>query len=126
MVKRFLLISMVIAILIFSLVSAFAEICSDGEPLVLVNESGREITGLYLTLSGREEWSPNRLEAPLANGKEVSSNIERNSIIGLSDIRITFVDGSEVLWRKLPILEIFNLKINSKTEPIYERIKLGS
>ena len=63
MVKRVLLISMVIAILIFSLVSAFAEICSDGEPLVLVNESGREITGLYLTLSGREEWSPNRLKS---------------------------------------------------------------
>ncbi|WP_455760207.1 hypothetical protein [Cloacibacillus evryensis] len=117
-----------------ALISAFmaagtlyaAECSGGGAPLEIVNKSGREITGLFLSQTGRESWSPNRLSGPLAAGASASCDIGRDGILGLSDLKLTLKEGGKIIWRRLPILEIFSITADDKLEPRYERIKLGS
>ena len=88
-------------------------------PLEIVNESGVEITSLRISYTGAEKWSDNRV------GGRAELDIGRGSILGISDIKIT-AGGREVIWRRLPILEIFSITVDGKLEPRYERIKLGA
>ena len=76
-----------------------AECAGGGAPLEIVNKSG---------------------------GASVSCDIGRDSILGLSDIKLTMSDGREIVWRRLPILEIFSITADKDLKPRYERIKLGS
>lgn len=94
-------------------------------PLEIVNESGVEITSLRISYTGAEKWSENRVVTPIHNGGAAELDIGRASILGISDIKIT-AGGREVVWRRLPILEIFSVTVNEKIEPRYERIKLGA
>lgn len=94
-------------------------------PLEIVNESGVEITSLRISYTGAEKWSENRVVTPIPNGGAAELDIGRASILGISDIKIT-AGGREVVWRRLPILEIFSVTVNEKIEPRYERIKLGA
>ena len=103
-----------------------ADCAGGGAPLEIVNKSGREITGLYISQTGKGQWSANRLPKALAAGAQTSCDIGRDEILGLSDIRLTLKEGGEVIWRRLPILEIFSITVNNRLEPQYERIKLGS
>ena len=103
-----------------------AECAGGGAPLEIVNKSGGNITGLSISQTGMERWSANRLTEPLAAGASVSCDIGRDSILGLSDIRLTMSDGREIVWRRMPILEIFSIIADEGLKPRYERIKLGS
>lgn len=103
-----------------------AECAGGGAPLEIVNRSGGEITGLSLSQTGMEKWSANRLTEPLAAGASASCDIGRDSILWLSDIKLTMSDGLEIVWRRLPILEIFSITADEGLKPRYERIKLGS
>lgn len=94
-------------------------------PLEIVNESGVEITSLRISYTGREKWSENCVNSPIPFGGKAELDIGRAAIIGISDIKIT-AGGEEILWRRLPILEIFSITVNEKFEPQYERIKLGA
>lgn len=94
-------------------------------PLEIVNESGAEITSLRISYTGAEKWSENRIAVPIPDGGKAELDIGRASILGISDIKIT-AGGREVVWRRLPILEIFSVTVNEKIEPRYERIKLGA
>ncbi len=94
-------------------------------PLEIINKSGVEITSLRLSQTGTEKWSENRAPSPVADGAAESLDIERASILGLCDIKIT-AGGREVIWHRLPMLEIFSITVDKKLEPLYERIKLGS
>ncbi len=94
-------------------------------PLEIVNESGVKITSLRISYTGAEKWSENRVVTPIHNGGAAELDIGRASILGISDIKIT-AGGREVVWRRLPILEIFSVTVNEKIEPRYERIKLGA
>lgn len=103
-----------------------AECAGGGAPLEIVNKSGREITGLFISQTGKNQWSANRLPKPLAAEAQASCGIGRDEILGLSDIRLTLKEGGEIIWRRLPILEIFSITVDNRLEPQYERIKLGS
>ncbi|MDO5115751.1 MAG: hypothetical protein Q4D58_06605 [Synergistaceae bacterium] len=103
-----------------------AECASGSQPLELLNKSGAEIISIELSQTGMEKWSPNRLDAPLADGASASCDIWRGEILGLSDLRVTLRGGKEIIWRRLPVLEIFSLTVNSELKPEYERIKLSS
>ena len=94
-------------------------------PLEIVNESGVEITSLRISYTGAEKWSENRLASPVPDGGRAELDIGRGSILGISDIKIT-AGGREIIWRRLPILEIFSITVDGKLEPRYERIKLGA
>lgn len=94
-------------------------------PLEIVNESGVEITSLRISYTGAEKWSENRVASPVPDGGRAELDIGRGSILGISDIKIT-AGGREVIWRRLPILEIFSITVDGKLEPRYERIKLGA
>ncbi|WP_294193499.1 hypothetical protein [uncultured Cloacibacillus sp.] len=94
-------------------------------PLEIVNESGVEITSLRISYTGREKWSENCVNSPIPFGGKAELDIGRAAILGISDIKIT-AGGEEILWRRLPILEIFSITVNEKFEPQYERIKLGA
>ncbi len=126
------------AALLFLILPAFAEVCAtmppaeeqqEGKdiPLGFVNSSGSEIKAIFLSQSGRDVWSQNLLkDGPLKNGEQVDLDIKRESILGLSDIKIIYSSGEEKLWKKLPILEIFEITNKKDGEPGYERIKLGA
>lgn len=43
-----------------------------------------------------------------------------------TDIKIIYSSGKEKIWKKLPILEIFEITDKKDGEPVYERIKLGA
>ena len=94
-------------------------------PLEIVNESGVEITSLRISYTGREKWSENCVKSPIPFGGKAELDIGRAAILGISDIKIP-AGGEEILWRLLPILEIFSITVNEKFEPQYERIKLGA
>lgn len=94
-------------------------------PLEIVNESGVEITSLRISYTGAEKWSENRVASPVPDGGRAELDIGRGSILGISDIKIT-AGGREIIWRRLPILEIFSITVDGKLEPRYERIKLGA
>lgn len=94
-------------------------------PLEIVNESGVEITSLRISYTGAEKWSENRVASPVPDGSRAELDIGRGSILGISDIKIT-AGGREIIWRRLPILEIFSITVDGKLEPRYERIKLGA
>ena len=87
--------------------------------------SGVEITSLRISYTGAEKWSENRVASPVPDGGRAELDIGRGSILGISDIKIT-AGGREVIWRRLPILEIFSITVDGKLEPRYERIKLGA
>lgn len=125
-------------VFIFLALPALAEVCStqspaedpseeNGLPLEFINSSGSEITGIFISETGRNIWSENLLkETTLKNGKDASLNIKRDSILGLTDIKIIYSSGKERIWKKLPILEIFEITNKKNGEPDYERIKLGA
>ena len=90
-------------------------------PLEIVNESGVEITSLRISYTGAEK----RVASPVPDGGRAELDRGRGSILGISDIKIT-AGGREIIWRRLPILEIFSITVDGKLEPRYERIKLGA
>ena len=117
---------------------AFADVCSTtapaeekqeeaGIPLEFINSSGSEINAIFISETGRNIWSENLLkETPLKDGADASLDIKRKSILGLTDMKIIYSSGKEKIWRKLPILEIFEITDKKEGEPLYERIKLGA
>lgn len=125
-------------IFIFLALPVFAEICStqlpeeaqpkkEGIPLGFFNNSGSEINGIFLSETGRNIWSENLLkDTPLKNGENAGLDIKRESILGLTDIKIIYSSGKERIWKKLPILEIFEITNKKNGEPGYERIKPGA
>lgn len=110
---------------IFSCCTYAAE-CAGGTPLEIINQSGAGITGLYISQTGMNKWSANCLVGQVKKGETYLADIGRNDILGLSDIKLELDDGREVIWRRMPILEIFSVTVSDKAEPIYERIKLAS
>ncbi len=132
--------TVVIAAVIFLLLAlpAYAEVCAttpaaeeqteeNGIPLKLINTSGTDINGIFISETGRNAWSKNLLKvSPLKNGEDASLDIKREKILGLTDIRIIYSSGGERIWIKLPILEIFEITHKKNGEPAYERIKLGA
>lgn len=113
-----------LALLILPSCGCIAAAASDW-PLEIVNESGVEITSLIISYTGAEKWSGNCVTAPIPDGGRAELDIGRASILGISDIKIT-AGGREVLWRRLPILEIFSITVDGKLEPRYDCIKLGA
>lgn len=124
--KFFILFAMALILTLPAEALCAAECEGGGAPLEIVNRSGGEITGLSLSQTGMEKWSANRLTEPLASGASASCDIGRDAILGLSDIKLTMSGGKEVIWRRLPILEIFSITADEGLKPRYERIKLGS
>ena len=130
----------VLAAIIFLILAlpAFAEVCSTtppaeekqeekGIPLEFINSSGSEINGIFLSETGRNIWSENLLkDTSLKNGENAGLDIKRESILGLTDIKIIYSSGKERIWKKLPILEIFEITNKKNGEPGYERIKPGA
>lgn len=126
------------AALLSLILPAFAEVCAtmppaeeqqEGKdiPLGFVNSSGSEIKAIFLSQTGRDAWSQNLLkDGPLKSGGQTDLDIRRESILGLSDIKIIYSSGEEKLWKKLPVLEIFEITNKKDGEPGYERIKLGA
>ena len=98
-----------------------------GIPLEFINSSGSEINGIFLSETGRNIWSENLLkDTSLKNGENAGLDIKRESILGLTDIKIIYSSGKERIWKKLPILEIFEITNKKNGEPGYERIKPGA
>lgn len=129
-----------LAAIIFLLLAlpAFAEVCSVtspaeekqdeiGIPLQFINSSGSEINAIFISETGRNIWSENLLKVTaLKDGEDASLQIKRYSILGLADIKIIYSSGKESIWKKLPILEIFEITGKKDGEPGFERIKLGA
>ncbi len=125
-------------IFLFLALPVFAEVCATapaaeeqqqekGIPLQFKNSSGTEIREILISETGRNDWSENLLkDTPLKNGEEISLYIGRENILGLSDLKIIYSQGKERIWKKLPILEIFEITHKNNGEPAYERIKLGA
>lgn len=114
-----------LALLVLPAPGRVPAVAANDWPLEIVNESGVEITSLRISYAGAEKWSENRITSPVPDGGAAELDIGRSSILGISDIKIT-AGGREVVWRRLPILEIFSVTVNEKIEPRYERIKLGA
>ena len=125
-------------IFLFLALPAFAEVCSTtppaeeqqeetGIPLEFKNSSGSVIYAIFISETGRNIWSENPLkDKALNDGENASLDIRRKNILGLSDIKIIYSSGREKIWKKLPILEIFEITDKKDGEPGYERIKLGA
>lgn len=124
--KLFALFSAAALIFIASRVPPAAECGSGGAPLEIINRSGSEITSISISRTGMEKWSHNYLKEPLRNGGTISVDIDRNDILGISDVKLKLKGGREIIWRRMPILEIFSVVVTDKIEPLYERIKLTS
>lgn len=124
--KLFTLFSAAALIFIASRVPPAAECGSGGAPLEIINRSGSEITSISISRTGMEKWSHNYLKEPLRNGGTISVDIDRNDILGISDVKLKLKGGREIIWRRMPILEIFSVVVTDKIEPLYERIKLTS
>ena len=130
----------VLAAIIFLILAlpAFAEVCSTtppaeeqqeetGIPLEFKNSSGSVIYAIFISETGRNIWSENLLkDKALNDGENASLDIRRKNILGLTDIKIIYSSGKEKIWKKLPILEIFEITDKKDGEPVYERIKLGA
>ena len=127
-----------VIISLFLALPAFAEVCAatppaeeqkeeNGIPLEFRNKSGAEIKEIFISETARNAWSENLLkDTPLKNGEDTSLYIRRENILGLTDIKIIYSSGTERIWKKLPILEIFEITHKNNGEPAYERIKLGA
>jgi len=125
-------------IFLFLALPAFAEVCSTtppaeeqqeetGIPLEFKNSSGSVIYAIFISETGRKIWSENLLkDKALNDGENASLDIRRKNILGLTDIKIIYSSGKEKIWKKLPILEIFEITDKKDGEPGYERIKLGA
>ncbi|MCK9437731.1 MAG: hypothetical protein WC922_05720 [Synergistaceae bacterium] len=125
-------------IFLFLALPAFAEVCSTtppaeeqqeetGIPLEFKNSSGSVIYAIFISETGRNIWSENLLkDKALNDGENASLDIRRKNILGLTDIKIIYSSGKEKIWKKLPILEIFEITDKKDGEPVYERIKLGA
>lgn len=125
-------------IFLFLALPAFAEVCSTtppaeeqqeetGIPLEFKNSSGSVINAIFISETGRNIWSENLLkDKALNDGENASLDIRRKNILGLTDIKIIYSSGKEKIWKKLPILEIFEITDKKDGEPGYERIKLGA
>ena len=127
-----------VIISLFLALPAFAEVCAatppaeeqkkeNGIPLEFRNNSGAEIKEIFISETARNAWSQNLLkDTPLKNGEDTSLYIRRENILGLTDIKMIYSSGKERIWKKLPILEIFEITHKNNGEPAYERIKLGA
>lgn len=124
--KLFALFSAAALIFIASRALPAAECGSRGAPLEIINRSGSEITSLSISQTGMEKWSRNYLKEPLRDGGTISADIDRNDILGISDVKLKLKGGRKIIWRRIPILEIFSVVVTDKIEPLYERIKLTS
>ena len=125
-------------IFLFLALPAFAEVCSTtppaeeqqeetGIPLEFKNSSGSVIYAIFISETGRNIWSENLLkDKALNDGENANLDIRRKNILGLTDIKIIYSSGKEKIWKKLPILEIFEITDKKDGEPVYERIKLGA
>ncbi len=121
--------ALAVVIFLFLALPVLAKTCStqppaedqpekEGLPLEFINSSGSDIKEIFISETGRNIWSENLLkDTPLKNGENAGLDIRRESILGLTDIKIIYSSGKERIWKKLPILEIFEIT-NKKTEPI--------
>lgn len=130
--------ALAVVIFLFLALPVLAETCStqppaedqpekEGLSLEFINSSGSDIKEIFISETGRNIWSENLLkDTPLKNGENAGLDIKRESILGLTDIKIIYSSGKERIWKKLPILEIFEITNKKNGEPCYERIKPGA
>jgi len=132
-------ISVIAALILFILaLPAFADVCSTvppatdkpvvkSLPLEFTNNYGSDIKSIFISATGSNSWSEDLLKgSPLKKGGTVDLDINRNNILGLVDLRVVYPSGKERIWKKLPILEIFEITHRKDGKPDYERLKLGT
>jgi|GEM_PF-475726 len=119
-------------------IPAFAEICSIQLPhdkdtasvsrdLEIINQSDTAINGIYITTGESGRWSDNLIgESPLKTGQSAYVDIGRASIPGYCSMKIVYDSKEEKIWERLPITEIYSIKISRNNAPEYERIRPGT
>lgn len=80
----------------------------------LHNETGLEITEVYISETGNEEWEEDVLgQDTLATGESV--NIEfSGQRANMWDIKVVFSNGKSNFWRKLNLSELTDVTISFK------------
>ena len=107
--------------------SAGDKLVESGLPLEFTNNYKSDIKSIFISDTGSNSWSEDLLKgSPLKKGGIIDLDINRNNILGLVDLRVVYPSGKERLWKKLPILEIFEITHREDGKPDYERLKLGA
>ncbi len=102
--KKYLMTSLVFAILAISAQQAAAQSAQD---FTVVNKTGVEIYALYVTPHNAEEWGEDILgRDTLATGETLDITFSRREKAKNWDLRIEDEDGEFIEWENLNLLEI--------------------
>lgn len=96
------------------------------DALVFENKSGKDIKGIYFMPITKNEWSKNVVTAPIKDGETRNINIYRDSIITFCDVKIVYTSGPDLIWHRLPMMDIYNLGHTKMGRPDYQRASRGS
>lgn len=102
--KKYLMTSLVFAILAISAQQAAAQSAQD---FTVVNKTGVEIYALYVTPHNADEWGEDILgRDTLATGETLDITFSRREKAKNWDLRIEDEDGEFIEWENLNLLEI--------------------
>ena len=110
--KKYLMTSLVLAILAISAQQVIAQSAQD---FTVVNKTGVEINALYITPHNADDWGEDILGVgTLAVNDNVEINFSRKEKAKLWDLRVEDADGEFIEWESLNLLTISKVTLYYK------------
>ena len=106
---------MLFAAAVFFAIALVPAAMAGDQDFTVLNKTGIEIHELYVTPHDSDDWEDDILgEDTLVNGAEVDIKFSRKEKAKSWDLKVVDVDGNEVTWENLDLLEISKVTLHYK------------
>ena len=103
-----------LSMLLMPTVSAHTALGQDKLDFTLHNETGQEITHVYVSETGNTNWEEDILgQDTLPTGDDVDITFEGQKA-NIWDMKVTFADGKSVVWGKINLSTLTDITISFK------------
>ena len=115
---------MLFAAAVFFAIALVPAAMAGDQDFTVLNKTGIEIHDLYVTPHDSDDWEDDILgEDTLVNGAEVDIKFSRKEKAKSWDLKVVDVDGNEVTWENLDLLEISKVTLHYKKDKAWADVE---
>jgi hypothetical protein len=115
-----------LSMLLIPTVSAHSAVSQDKLDFTLHNDTGQEITHVYISETGNTNWEEDILgQDTLATGDDVEITFAGQKA-NIWDMKVTFADGKSVVWSKINLSTLTDINISFKAGKPWATSKNGT
>jgi hypothetical protein len=115
-----------LSMLLVPAVSAHTAVRQDKLDFTLHNDTGQEITHVYISETGNTDWEEDVLgQDTLATGDDVDIEFAGQKA-NIWDMKVTFAGGKSVVWSKINLSTLTDINISFKAGKPWATTKNGN